>query len=147
MKKLIVLLLVPLFSFSQELSLNPDTKVYEYSEVKDLTISSGQLFKNFEDKMIELNYTNVMKTDNKIIGNNFVSFLILMTTVQVNFQTIIEVKDNKYRLLINKFIVDDKRYSPIPIEDLKKYTKRWVTEINKKLPTIVSAIESPITKW
>jgi len=147
MKKLIFLLLFPIAIFSQELTLNTGTSIYEYSVVNENLKPKIELIQDFKNKMIELNYSNLIVDENKIIGNNFISFLIMMTTIQVNYQVIIDFKDNKHRILFTRFVVDDKRFSPIPIEDLKKHTKKWVSEINKKLPTSVKAICSPISKW
>lgn len=147
MKKILFLILFPIAIYSQELTLNPDTSIYEYSEVKENSKTKTELIQDYKNKMIELNYFNLIVEDNKITGNNFISFLIMMTTIQVNFQVVIDFKEEKNRILFTRFVVDDKRYSPIPIEDLKKHTKKWVLEINKKLPTIVKAIQSQQTKW
>jgi hypothetical protein len=146
--KLLVLFYLFISSvFAQELILNPETKIYEYSEIKETTLSNSDFIKQFDAKMKELSYSDIQISESSISGKNFISFLILTTPVQIHYQVSIEIKDSRYKILFNRFVADDKRYSPIPIEDLKSYTKKWVKKINEKLPTIVNAIQSPVKEW
>ena len=148
MKKILfVFILFTSLGFSQELKLNENTNIYEFSKVYEINSPSDEVVKNLISNFKNLNYTNIISEEDRISAESFYSKLIMGTTLQVKYQVIYEFKDDKYRLLINKFIVDDKRWSPIPLENLKSHTKRWIKDINQNLPIIVKALESSPEKW
>lgn len=130
-----------------DLILNPTTSLYEYSEIQSTDFSTTDFKTHFEKKLALLNFKDIVSSDNTVKGESFISFLIMGTTIQVHYQIFIEYRDGKYKLLINRFVLDDKRWSPIPLEDMKSHTKKWIKEISKKLPPIISALKSPPEEW
>jgi hypothetical protein len=144
MKKIALLLLfIPFFGFSQELKLNDVNSLYEYSHIKE---STNTTINDIEKNISALKYTNIYKSENTISGENYFSVLIMGTPLQVHYYASIEFKENKYKLTINKFIIEDKRWSPIPLENIKTGRSRWIKKINENLPKIVKSIET-ISTW
>lgn len=145
MKKIILLTLITFnFAISQEIKLNPNSSIYDYSEINEFT-NSNQI-NLFESKMRELNFSNISKSETSVSGESYFSILIMGTPLQVKYFVFIDFKENKYKLSISKFIIEDKRWSPVPLENIKSGKSRWISEINKKLPEIIKAIKTE-SKW
>jgi hypothetical protein len=142
MKKFILLLLLffPFIGSSQEILLNDFTSLYEYSHIKDF--QSDNQINDFERNFKALNYSNVLKDENSISGENYFSVLIMGTPLQVHYFVYLEFKKTKYKISINKFIIEDKRWSPIPIENIKRGKSKWIKKINENIPNIIKSIES-----
>lgn len=148
MKTLIfALLILPIGVNSQELSLNEKTSAYDYSKIIEINENRSDVKDDILKNLRDLNYQNVIVETETISADSFYSKLIITTPVNINYHVTIDFKDNKYRLLINRFVLDDGMRAVIPLENLKAHTKRWVKDINKNLPSIIKAIESPIEKW
>jgi hypothetical protein len=65
--KLLVLFYLFISSvFAQELILNPETKIYEYSEIKETTLSNSDIIKQFDAKMKELSYSDIQISESSI---------------------------------------------------------------------------------
>ena len=137
MKKLFVLLLmVSSFCYSQQITLNKDSKLFEFQEIKENTNFNTE---SIEKKLISLGYTDIVRTDSSVIGKNFFSVIIMGTPLQVFYNVEFEFKDNRHRLSIKKFIIDDKRWSPVPLENIKSGQKKWISKINEELPKIINS--------
>lgn len=140
MRKLILLFLVT-SSFSQEITLNEDLKIYEYAHIKDY--SDSEKIQSFYNQLKELSYYDIELSDDNVKGKNFVTKMIMGSAMEVHYNVIISFKENRYRLLINNFTVKDVRYGSVAIETLKKSSqRRWVAFINEELPMIVKKIET-----
>ena len=148
MKKLLLFFVfVSSFAFSQQLVLNEITKVYEFTNIAEYNESFENISKRIIKNLKDLNYTNIIVDNDRISAESFYSKLVITTPVKINYQVVFEFKENRYKLLINKFVLDDNIRALIPLENLKSYTKKWVKDINKNLPTIVKALEYSPEKW
>jgi hypothetical protein len=137
MKKMFLLLLIfSSLSYSQKITLNVDSKLYEFQEIKE---SSNLNLEFIEKKLISLGYSDIVTTDSSVIGKNFFSVIIMGTPLQVFYNVEFEFKDNRHRLTIRKFIIDDKRWSPVPLENIKSGKKKWISKINEELPKIINS--------
>lgn len=146
MKKVLLLfVLLPMISFSQEkITLNEITALYEYSHVKDF--ESKSQVDDFIKNMKTLKYTNIIVDDSSVTGENYFSVMIMSTPLQVHYYVYIDLKETKYKLTINKFVIEDKRWSPVPLENIKSGKDRWISKINENPPKIIKALESK-TDW
>lgn len=144
MKKIILFLLfIPFIGLSQEIQMNEINSLYEFSHIKESTnITINELEKN----ILALKYSNVAKSENTLSGENYFSVIILGTPVQVHYFILIEFKENKYKLNISKFILEDRRWSPVPLENIKSGKSKWIKKINENLPKIIKSIET-ISNW
>jgi hypothetical protein len=148
MKKIIVfLLLLPTLLFSQTITLNEETSLYSFEKINEHNSTVDDLKNNFLTNFEKLSYSNILVTDDFISGENFYSVMIMSTPMQVKYVVRIDFKTDKYKLLINKFTLEDKRWSPVPIENLKSGKKKWIQNINDKLPSIIKSIESINKDW
>lgn len=152
MKKLTLLILsifissLIIKSYAQKVELNETTKIYEYSHVKDFTGDTKNRLDLFSDKMKELNYSDISKSESDIKGESFFSKLIMGSAMEINYQALIQFKEGRYRLIINKFSIKDQRYGIMPLENLReKSQQRWIELINEKLPEIIKNIENTAT--
>lgn len=146
MKKLFILLLLTSFSYAQELVLNAETNIYEFTKIVES--DSIPFYKeSFVKNLRKLNYKNIVVEDSNISAENFYTKIILGTTIQVNYQVLIDFKETKYKLRINKFVMDERRWAPIPLENIKSGKKKWIKNINENLPNIVKALESKLDNW
>lgn len=137
MKKLFfIALFCSSISFAQQITLNNNSKMYEFQEIKESTTLSSE---TIEKKMISSGYTEITNANNLVIGKNFFSVIIMGTPLQVFYNVEFEFKDNKHRMTIKKFIIDDKRWSPVPLENIKSGQKKWVSKINEELPKIINS--------
>lgn len=144
MKKILSLFLfLPLIGFTQEIQINDVNSLYEYSHIKE---STNKIINEFEKNILSLKYTNVFKNENSLSGENYFSVMIMGTPVQVHYYVSIEFKENKYKLVINKFILEDRRWSPVPLENIRSGKSKWIGKINENLPKIIKSIET-ISSW
>jgi hypothetical protein len=147
-KFIILLLLITINCFSQELTLNQSTDFYEFSKIVE--INDVKLSEKFSKRFKDINLTNLENVDNSISGYGFSNHLVGgFATVEIKYKVKIEFKENKYKLTLTNFILTDKNGSN-PIEGMGSFKKRWIKTINKKLPSIVDNIEkinSEIEKW
>lgn len=133
-------------SYAQKVELNETTKIYEYSHVKEFTGDTKNRLDLFSDKMKELNYSDISKSENDIKGESFFSKLIMGTAMEIHYQAFIQFKEGRYKLTINKFTIKDQRYGTMPLENLKKKSQeRWIELINEKLPDIIQNLENTET--
>lgn len=152
MKKITLLLTLLLTIFqttiqAQEVSLNEQSNLYEYSNVSEYEKGKAEKIDQFSNKMKELNYSNINSTDSDVKGENFFSKLILGSAMEIHYNSLILFKEDKYKLILNNFRIKDVRYGTMPLEGLrKKSLEKWVELINEKLPEIVSNLESS-TDW
>ena len=142
MKNLLLLFMIlPVLLFSQEkITLNESTSLYQYSLIKEY--QSVSQVDNITKNMKTLNYTNVVVDESSIKGENYFSVIIMGTPMQVNYLVFIDLKESKYKMIITKFIIEDKRWSPVPLENIKSGKNRWIEKINENLPKIIKALES-----
>lgn len=145
MKKIILLFLfcISSITYSQEISLNETSSLYSYSHVKDS--SEVNLINTLDTRLKSIGYSNVIKSDSSLSGENFFSVIILGTPVQVHYNVFIEFQETKYKLTVNKFVLEDRRWSPVPLENIKTGKSRWIKKINENLPKILKAIEQKST--
>lgn len=131
---------------AQTVTQNENTKVFEYAIVKEFSGDSIARLELFSNKFKELNYSNITITKNDIKGESFFTKIITGTSMEIHYQVLIQFKQNKYRILINKFVIKDQRYGATPLENIGKSSqKRWIEYINENLPTIVKNIENTDT--
>jgi hypothetical protein len=149
MKKLFfaLLMLCSSVSFAQEITLNSETKVFEHEYVKENSESIQNLIQIFESKLKDLNYKDINVTADKITAGNFFSKLIMGTPLEIRYNLTIEFKEGRYKVNFNKFIIEDKRFGSVPLEDIKSGKNKWIKTINEKLPDLISAIESKSKNW
>lgn len=132
---------------AQEVSLNEQSNLYEYSNVNEYEKSREEKIDQFSNKMKELNYSNINSTDSDVKGENFFSKLILGSAMEIHYNCLVLIKEDKYKLILNNFRIKDVRYGTMPVEGLrKKSQEKWVELINEKLPEIISNLESS-TDW
>lgn len=134
-------------SFAQEITLNSETKVFEHEYVKENSESTQNLIQIFESKLKGLNYKDINITADKITAGNFFSKLIMGTPLEIRYNLTIEFKEGRYKVNFNKFIIEDKRFGSVPLEDIKSGKNKWIKTINEKLPDLISAIESKSKNW
>jgi len=131
------------FGFSQELTLNEELNIYNYEVVKDLQITVAERLDIFEKKLKELNYNNIVKDETSIKSESFVTKMIFGSAMEVHYNVYIQFKEDRYKLLLNDFTVNDVRFGKVAIETMKKSSrKRWIGFINKELPQILANIEN-----
>lgn len=148
MKKIILfLLLTPYLSLSQTITLNEETSLYSFEKIVKHSNTIDNLKNNFLTNFEKLSYTNILVNDDFISGENFYSVIIMSTPMQVKYNVRIDFKSDKYKILINKFVLEDKRWSPVPLENLKSGKKKWIQNINEKLPSIIKSIENSNKDW
>ena len=144
MKKIVLLFLfIPFIGFSQEIQMNDINSLYEYSHIRD---STNTTINELEKNILALKYSNIAKSENTLSGENYFSVMILGTPVQVHYFISVEFKENKYKLNISKFILEDRRWSPVPLENIKSGKSKWIKKINENLPKIIKSIET-ISNW
>ena len=145
MKKIVLLFLfcISSITYSQEISLNEISSLYSYSHVKDSL--EVNLINTLDTRLKSIGYSNVIKSDSSLSGENFFSVIILGTPVQVHYNVFIEFQETKYKLIVNKFVLEDRRWSPIPLENIKTGKSKWIKKINENLPKILKAIEKKST--
>jgi|GEM_PF-3642774 hypothetical protein len=147
MKATIILLLITANLYSQEVKLNEEINLYEYSHVKDLDVEKPAKIDLFLTQLRKLNYTNIESGTDFIKADNFVTKMIFGSAMEVHYNLLLEFKENRYKLLVNNFKVKDVRYGSVAIETLKKRsTRKWVGFINEELPLIISNIET-VDDW
>tara|TARA_R110002050_G_scaffold270290_1_gene413325 strand:- start:33 stop:494 length:462 start_codon:yes stop_codon:yes gene_type:complete len=133
-------------SFAQKVELNETTKIYEYSHIEDFTGDIKSRLDLFSSKMKELNYSDISQSESDIKGESFFSKLITGTAMEIHYQALIQFKEGRYKLTINKFAIRDQRFGTMPLENLrKKSQQRWIELINEKLPGIIKNLENTET--
>jgi hypothetical protein len=147
MKATIILLLITASLYSQEVKLNQEINLYEYSHVKNLDVEKSAKIDLFLTQLRKLNYTTIESGTDFIKADNFVTKMIFGSAMEVHYNLLLEFKENRYKLLVNNFKVKDVRYGSVAIETLKKRsTRKWVGFINEELPLIISNIET-VDDW
>lgn len=130
-----------LCAFSQELTLNEKKGIYEFSETNNNTDNNFSV-NRFYNSMKDLNYNSLIKSDKEVKGENFFSKKIFGSAMEVHYNAIVKFKDNKYKIVLNSFRIKDVRYGTMPIEELKKRSrKKWIKLINERLPKIVENLK------
>lgn len=133
--------MISTFTFGQELSKNAETGIYEFSKI----INSDQsvTIETFEKKLLRLNYSDIITTENSLSSEGTFTHLVMGNfPVEIKYRLIVSFKESKHKILLTRFIVSDQKAIPVPLEDLKSHTKKWIKNINKKLPDILKALES-----
>ncbi len=146
-KTLLILTLILAFTtestLAQEVSMNETLKIYEYTHIKDFDGGIETRLDLFANKMKELNYSGIEKTEDGIKGENFFTKMILGSAMEVHFNALIMFKEGKYKLTINNFRIKDERYGTVAVETLGKGSqKKWVKFINEQLPQVVANLEN-----
>jgi len=131
-------LLCSVLSNAQELSKNPDNNIYEFSQVINNAVTSEKAL----SQLRELKYVIIETGESFIHAEGSFSHMVMGNfPVEIRYNVIYEFKDDRYRLKINRFVLQDKNPVAVPLEDMKSHTKRWIKKINEKLPDIVKALE------
>ena len=76
MKATIILLLITASLYSQEVKLNQEINLYEYSHVKNLDVEKSAKIDLFLTQLRKLNYTNIESGTDFIKADNFVTKMI-----------------------------------------------------------------------
>lgn len=127
-----------LYSYSQTISFNSETKVYEYSEVVEFESSISETLEQMYFTMKELNYSNLEKTETDITGNNFFFHVITGTALEVRYSVIILFRDGRYKLTVNNFTLYQAGHGTMRMEGVRKKARdKWVQIVNDKLPEIL----------
>ena len=151
MKKLLIILLLPLFSLGQELNKTNDG----YTEVVDIELSKKEIYQKVNE-WVALNYNSAkdviqLNTEDKVIvkGNFLVNFSVgnLVASYRIHNTLTFSIRDNKYKIdlipnrassdtvgdidssLFNQFISLD----TMTKEDYLKYSSEIVKESYLKL--------------
>ena len=102
MKKLLILLLLPLFSFGQELNKTNDG----YTEVVDIELSKKEIYQKVNE-WVALNYNSAqdviqLNTEDKVIvkGNFTINFKVqkYVFTYRIHNSIVFSIRDNKYKI-------------------------------------------------
>ena len=143
----ILLFFISTTCFAQSVELNPDTKIYEVVIIDSLDTAPEDRLESFKKQMTALSYENVNPSENSLSGQSYFTKKIFGSAMEVHFNTIIDFKDNRYRITFNKFYVNDVRYGQYTFEDMKKSNrKRWIDLVNEKIPEIISRLKY-IDNW
>lgn len=134
---LLVLLLTSSLFFAQvELKFDEQKSLFTYSsDVKTSITEQDLVF-----KLKTLGFTDISNERNHVFCKGYFSKIIMMTSLQVHYSIIIRYENNNVNFYISNFVIDDKRFSPVPLENIKSGKKRWISEINEKLPSIIKSI-------
>lgn len=144
MKKLILLLLITSFSYAQEITLNNETGTYGFSEVYDLE-KNPNVVELFSKRLAELDYKNIEVAESHIKAKG--GFLHEeggdYFPIEVNYSVFIEFESDKYKITLSEFTLlnPDLGTNAYTLEN-NRIHKKWAGAINKKLPSILTAIES-----
>lgn len=143
----ILLFFISTTCFAQSVELNPDTKIYEVVVIDSLDTSPEDRLESFKKQMTALSYEDVNASENSLSGQSYFTKKIYGSAMEVHFNTVIDFKDNRYRITFNKFYVNDVRYGQYTFEDMKKSNrKRWIDLVNEKIPEIISQLKY-IDNW
>jgi len=143
----ILLFFISTTCFAQSVELNPDTKIYEVVVIDSLDTSPEDRLELFKKQMTALSYEDVNASENSLSGQSYFTKKIYGSAMEVHFNTVIDFKDNRYRITFNKFYVNDVRYGQYTFEDMKKSNrKRWIDLVNEKIPEIISQLKY-IDNW
>ena len=146
-KLYILILFISTSCFAQSVELNPDTKIYEVVVIDSLDTSPEDRLESFKKQMTALSYEDVNTSENSLSGQSYFTKKIYGSAMEVHFNTVIDFKDDRYRITFNKFYVNDVRYGQYTFEDMKKSNrKRWIDLVNEKIPEIISRLKY-IDNW
>lgn len=141
MKKITLLLLLITYSgFGQEISINPDNGMYEYTEIVDQPRTVDSL----KETMNNLNYTDIEVNTNSIKGSSVITSSVNWLPVQIFYDAVISVKDSKYRIKISNLVGKDEKKS-YNYEGMKGHKKKWQKKFNEQLPYIISKLKKEVT--
>lgn len=140
-------LISTIFTYGQEVEMNETLKIYEYSHVKEFNEEIESRLKLFEEKMQELNYSEIEKSNDGIKGKSFFTKMIFGSAMEVHYNVLIKFKDDRYKLTMNNFRIKDVRYGTVAVETLRRGAqKKWVNFINEQLPQVIANLENT-DKW
>lgn len=143
----ILLFFISTTCFAQSVELNPDTKIYEVVIIDSLDTAPEDRLESFKKQMTALSYEDVNASENSLSGQSYFTKKIFGSAMEVHYNTVIDFKDNRYRITFNKFYVNDVRYGQYTFEDMKKsHRKRWIDLVNEKIPEIISRLKY-IDNW
>ena len=143
----ILIFFVSTTCFAQSVELNPDTKIYEVVIIDSLNTSPEDRLESFKKQMTALSYEAINAGENSLSGQSYFTKKIYGSAMEVHYNTVIDFKDNRYRITFNKFYVNDVRYGQYTFEDMKKSNrKRWIDLVNEKIPEIISQLKY-IDNW
>lgn len=135
----LLILLISLNVYAQELTLNESTNFYEFSKVVES--NHNDIKSKLTERFNEINLEDIVKTENAIKGKGFTNHLVGgFATVEIHYFVKIEFKNNRYKLTLTNFKLTD-RNGTNPLEGMRSFKKTWIRKINKKLPEIISNIE------
>lgn len=135
MRVILILLLFTSFSvLGQNLVLNSTNNKYEYSS----TLKNLQNVQTLQSKLLELGYTPT--TTPNIFQSSFTHLVMGSFPVEINYYLIIKETDSVINYTFTNFKVNDQSKMLIPLEDLRSYKKKWIKNIDKKLPSLVSQL-------
>ena len=143
----ILLFFISTTCFAQSVELNPETEIYEVVIIDSLDTAPEDRLESFKKQMTALSYENVNASENSLSGQSYFTKKIFGSAMEVHFNTVIDFKDDRYRITFNKFYVNDVRYGQYTFEDMKKSNrKRWIDLVNQKIPEIISRLKY-IDNW
>ena len=141
-KIFIILFLIGLSGTAQTIKLNPDTNIYEVVVIDSLTKPVPDRILEFKKQMDLLSYADISSTDSSVSGESYFTKKIMGSAMEVHFNAIVQFKENKYRITLNKFYVNDVRYGQYTFEDMKSGNrKRWMKLVDEKAPEIIDRLK------
>ena len=142
-----ILFFTALSGTAQTVSLNTDTNIYEVVVIDSLTKPVPERVSEFKKQMDLLGYKDVEIENNRLSGESFFSKNIMGSAMELHYNTVIQFKVNKYKISLNKFIVNDVRFGEYTFEDMKTSNrKRWIKLVNEKAPEIINRLKF-IDNW
>ncbi|RXG32011.1 hypothetical protein [Leeuwenhoekiella marinoflava] len=141
-KIFIILFFIALSGTAQTIKLNPDTNIYEVVVIDSLTKPVPDRILEFKKQMDLLSYADISSTDSSVSGESYFTKKIMGSAMEVHFNAIVQFKENKYRITLNKFYVNDVRYGQYTFEDMKSGNrKRWIKLVDEKAPEIIDQLK------
>ena len=131
----------------QTVKLNTDTGIYEVVVIDSLSKKSTDRLLDFKKQMDLLNYSDINSNESTISGESYFTKQIMGSAMEVHFNAVVEFKEDRYRITLNKFYVNDVRYGQYTFEDMKSGNrKRWINLVNEKAPDLIQRLKY-VDEW
>ncbi|WCM42456.1 hypothetical protein MG290_01940 [Flavobacterium sp. CBA20B-1] len=138
----VLMLTFLLFSYTavSQVKFSDDLKLFQYKYQRTAEIIS---LEDFKKKLIELNFVDFINIDNTIYAKNFFTKMIYGSAMEIHYSIKIEKTQNNISIIFSNFKINDVRYGKVALEELKsKHQKRWIEEIDKRIPGVINQINN-----
>lgn len=138
MRNLLFFLLLFGFSSKAQIKLNNNLNLYQYNYIESSHIKTIDSYKK---KLIESGFNDFILIDNNLYAKNFFTKMIYGSAMEIHYSIKIEKLENGFEILFSNFKIHDSRYGTVALEELKnKAQKKWIDEINQRIPEILNRI-------